>query len=94
MNQIPDLTISQARSNLYNLVKDVNNGTSHIKLRHRSGEKAVLLSEDTYESLLETMEVMAIPGALEALAESKNPNAEWISHEDLMKEIGYESVQS
>jgi len=92
MNQVQSLTISQARSNLYNLVRDVNNGTSYVKLTHRSGKKAVLLSEDSYESLLETMEVMAIPGALEALAELNNPHAEWISHEDLMKEIGYESV--
>jgi antitoxin YefM len=55
------ITATNARSNLFKLLKQTVKG--HIQTRISSKEgNAVLLSEEDYESLLETAELLSVPG--------------------------------
>ncbi|MCY3022499.1 MAG: type II toxin-antitoxin system Phd/YefM family antitoxin [Planctomycetota bacterium] len=55
------ITATDARRDFFSLVKRATKGHHIYRIRHRSGA-AVLLSEEDYESLLETLELLAIPG--------------------------------
>lgn len=55
------VTATQARKNLYELVKSTTVGHRSYRIRHRTGD-AVLMSAEDYDSLLETLELLHIPG--------------------------------
>jgi antitoxin YefM len=55
------LSATDARREFFDLVKRATKGHRVYRIRHRKGA-AVLMSEEDYESLLETLELLAIPG--------------------------------
>jgi antitoxin YefM len=55
------LTATDARREFFEIVKRAAHGHKVYRIRHRSGA-AVLMSEEDYESLLETLELLSIPG--------------------------------
>lgn len=55
------VTATDARREFFDLVKKTTKGHKVYRIRHRDGS-AVLLSEEDYESLLETLELLSIPG--------------------------------
>lgn len=55
------LTATEARREFFNLVKRTSKGHRVYRIRHRNGS-AVLMSEEDYESLMESLELLAIPG--------------------------------
>jgi antitoxin YefM len=55
------LTATDARREFFELVKRAAHGHKIYRIRHRSGA-AVLMSEEDYESLMETLELLSIPG--------------------------------
>lgn len=55
------LTATEARQEFFNLVKRTSKGHRVYRIRHRNGS-AVLMSEEDYESLMESLELLAIPG--------------------------------
>jgi antitoxin YefM len=55
------LTASKARSRLFELVKRATAAHEIYRIHHRTGD-AVLISEEEYESLVETIELLSIPG--------------------------------
>jgi antitoxin YefM len=50
-----------ARRDFFDLVKGAAEGHQTYRIHHRRGT-AVLLSEDDYEGLLETLDLLSIPG--------------------------------
>lgn len=50
-----------ARRDFFDLVKGAAEGHQTYRIYHRKGT-AVLLSEDDYEGLLETLELLSVPG--------------------------------
>ena len=54
-------TVTDARTNLFNLLKTTINGHSITRIASKDGA-AILISEDDYESLMETAELLSIPG--------------------------------
>jgi prevent-host-death family protein len=60
------ITATNARSNLFKLLKQTVKGHLHTKISSKEGN-AVLISEEDYESLLETAELLAIPGLKESI---------------------------
>lgn len=50
-----------ARRDFFELVKGAAEGHQTYRIHHRKGT-AILLSEDDYEGLLETLELLSIPG--------------------------------
>lgn len=55
------LTATMARKEFFDLVKGAAEGHRIFRIQHRRGA-AVLLSEDDYEGLLETLELLTLPG--------------------------------
>ncbi len=54
------LTATTARREFFDLVKGAAEGHRTFRIQHRRGA-AVLMSEDDYEGLLETLELLSLP---------------------------------
>ena len=55
------LTATQARKNIYSLVDEVNESHEAIQIQGKRGS-AVLISEDDWRSLQETLYLSSVPG--------------------------------
>jgi antitoxin YefM len=55
------MSATDARREFFDLVKRAATGHRVYRIRHRKGS-AVLMSEEDYESLLESLKRLAIPG--------------------------------
>lgn len=81
-------TLTKAKENLVQLVDDVNDSCRPIIIvNDGSGKNAVLVSEEDWNSLQETMYLYSIPGMVESIIEARkeslsecktyDPNEEW-----------------
>ena len=64
------LTATAARATLFDLLRGANERHEIYHIRHRNGD-AVLMSEDEYESLLETLALLSAPGFRDAFEEGR-----------------------
>jgi antitoxin YefM len=60
---------TQARQEFFEMIKDAINQHKVFRIHHRDGD-VVLMAEDEYESLQETMELLSVPGFSESVRES------------------------
>ena len=63
------LTATTARREFFDLVKGAAEGHRTFRIQHRRGA-AVLISEDDYEGLLESLELLSLPGFRQRLKAS------------------------
>jgi prevent-host-death family protein len=63
------MSISDVRANLPDLVSKVNNSLGRITITVNGQPKAILVSFEELESLEETAEILAIPGAKKSINE-------------------------
>lgn len=63
------VTTTDARSNLFQIVKKTAKGHVPTKISSKVGN-VVMISEDDYESLLETSELLSIPDFKESIAKA------------------------
>lgn len=82
------INITRARSNLYQLVADVNTGYDPVTIVNNRGKNAVILSEDDWRNIQETLALANIPGLVKKVhkirrsedwAKDKkfNPDEQW-----------------
>ena len=82
------INITNARQNLFQLVADVNVGFNPITIVNNKGKNAVLISEDEWKSIEETLFLSSIPGYVDNIkkvdaeenwqvAEEYKPYGEW-----------------
>lgn len=81
------INVTNARKNLYKLISDVNINAEPITIINNNGKNAVLISEDDWKAIEETIYLNQIPnmaesilnGAKEPLSECKKygDNEEW-----------------
>ena len=82
------INITNARQNLFQLVADVNVGFNPITIVNNKGKNAVLISEDEWRSIEETLYLSNIPGYVDDIkkidaqedwqvAEEYDPYEEW-----------------
>lgn len=83
------LTATDARRDFFELVKGATQGHKVYRIRHRSGS-AVLMSEDDYESLIETLELLSIPGFKESIKRSvkQMQKGETLSFDEVFRGTG------
>ena len=81
------LTATDARRELFELVKGANDKHEVYRIKHRKGS-VVLLSEEDYDSLIETLELLSIPGFKDSIKRSSKQveKGETISFDELFKE--------
>lgn len=63
------ITATAARKTFFDLVKGAAEGHRTFRIQHREGA-AVLMSGGDYESLLETLELLSVPGFRQSLKRS------------------------
>ena len=70
------INITNARANLYQLVSDVNVGFNPITIVNNKGKNAVLISEDEWNSIEETLYSSSIPGLVNNINDIRK-NEDW-----------------
>lgn len=73
-------TTSQARHDLFKLVDAVNQTHEPVYIVGKRN-KVVLISEEDYRSILETLHIMSVPGLKESILEMQNKSTEEYSEE-------------
>ena len=82
------INITNARQNLCKLVSDVNVGFNPITIVNNKGKNAVLISEDEWKNIEETLYLSSIPGFVDDVnnirkkedwkkAKEFNPDEKW-----------------
>lgn len=66
------ISITKARENLYQTVAEVNESSQPIIITNNRGKNAVLISEDDWNAIQETLYLNSIPGMAKSILESKN----------------------
>ena len=64
------ITATQARQNLFVVLKRSVTGHTPIRITSKTGA-AVLVSEEDYESLIETLELLSTPGVAKSIQEAR-----------------------
>jgi len=65
------INATHARNNLYKLINDVNEDSTPVTIVNSRGKNAVLISEEDWNSINETLYLYSIPGMVESIMESK-----------------------
>ena len=81
------ISITKARANLYQTVSDVNEYSEPITITNNRGKNAVLVSEDDWLAIQETLYLNSVPGMTQSILDSRaedvsectsyNPEEEW-----------------
>jgi len=82
------INITNARQNLFQLVSDVNVGFNPITIVNNKGKNAVLISEEEWKNIEESLYLSSIPGLVDNINEIRkkenwedateyNENEEW-----------------
>lgn len=61
------VSVTEARSDLYNIINEVNESSTPTLLTNRRGKNAVLISEDDWNAIQETMYLNSIPGYADSI---------------------------
>ena len=64
------ISITKARANLYKTVSDVNEYSKPITITNNRGKNAVLVAEDDWLAIQETLYLNSIPSMAESILES------------------------
>ena len=81
------ISITKVRANLYQTVSEVNESSRPITITNNRGKNAVLVGEEDWKAIQETLYLNSIPGMSQSILESKeedlsectsyDPNEEW-----------------
>lgn len=79
--------VTKARENIYQLLSDVNDSSQPITITNNRGKNGVLISEEDWNAIQETLFLNSIPGMVESIIEAGreslkdcsiyNPGEEW-----------------
>lgn len=61
------MNVTQARANLFKLIAAVNSDSEPITLTNNKGKNAVLIGEDDWNAIQETLYLNSIPGMADSL---------------------------
>ena len=81
------ISITKVRANLYQTVSEVNESSQPITITNNRGKNAVLVCEEDWKAIQETLYLNSIPGLSQSILASKeedlsectsyDPNEEW-----------------
>jgi len=91
MNNKKTLSISEARKNIYDIAEDVQKPGVFYTLTEKGLPKAVLLSAEQFDNLLDDLDIYSDPGLLERIQEAEEDirRGDYVTLEALKKELGY-----
>ena len=65
------ISITKARANLYQTVSEVNESSQPITITNNRGKNAVLIGEEDWKAIQETLYLNSIPGLSQSILASK-----------------------
>lgn len=78
------ISVSKARANFYQLVSEVNMNHQPVLLTNSNGKNVVLIGEEDWREIQETLHLTSIPGMVESIVEGVNtPLAECVSEKEV-----------
>ncbi len=81
------LTASEARENLYNLIKKAAKGIQSFEINLRGSEPVILMSKAELEGWEETLDIMSSPEEVAAIEDARKETKTY-SHEEMKKLLG------
>lgn len=79
------ISATSARANFFGLIDQVAEEHEEVLITTKRNN-AVLISEEDWRSIQETLYLSSIPGTVESIREASNtPEDEWIPHEEILK---------
>lgn len=87
MINISTLTASEARQDLYNLIRKASRGPRAFEIKLRGVDSVILISKEELEGWLETLDIMSNTEEVKAIEEGKR-SKKLIPFEDIKKELG------
>lgn len=69
---MPEITVTKARENIYKLVQQVNDDCTPVTITNSKGKNAILIGEDDWRAIEETLYLSSIPGMVESIIEGGN----------------------
>ena len=63
------ISVTKARQNIYQILNDVNENSEPITITNTNGKNAVIISEDDWKAIQETIYLNSIPGMAESIRE-------------------------
>ena len=61
------ISAAKARENIYKILNDVNENSEPITITNTKGKNAVIISEDDWKAIKETIYLNSIPGMAESI---------------------------
>ena len=68
------ISATKARENIYKLIQEVNVNAAPVTITNNKGKNAVLIGEDDWKAIEETLYLASIPGLSESIIEGGNPD--------------------
>ena len=68
------ISVTEARANLYKLLEQVNDNSSPMLITNKNGKNCILIGEDDYNALLETVYLNSINGLAESIIKEGKTN--------------------
>ena len=86
------LSITEARKKIFQIAEEIQKTNTYYTLTQNGKPKAVLMSADEFDSLMETIEVLSDPDLLKEIRDSDKALAEgrmdeFVPWEDVKKEL-------
>lgn len=66
------ISATKARENIYKLIQEVNVNAAPVTITNNNGKNAVLIGEDDWKAIEETLYLASIPGLSESIIEGGN----------------------
>lgn len=86
MNAITTYTASEARENLYSLIRTAAKGIRTFEIKLRGSDPVILLSKADLESWLETLDILSSPDEVKAIRRAKKEK-KLFSHTEILKKF-------
>jgi len=79
-------TASEARKNLYNLIRSAAKGLKTYEIKLRDSEPVILVNKAELESWQETLDILSNPAEIKAIRQAKKEKR-IVSHKDLLRSL-------
>lgn len=91
MNSKTIISISEARRRIFDIAEEVQKPSTYYTLTENGRAKAVLMSAEQFDSIMEDLEILSNPKIMADLkeAEEEIKRGEYVTLDELMKEVGY-----
>lgn len=70
------ISVTALRKDIYNVIAEINESCTPIAITNTRGKGAVLVGEDEWAAIEETLYLMGIPGMAESLVEGRDEPTE------------------